>query len=53
MAFILYMGYSFGAYNYGGGFLPRLKVSMQKVCVNSLSAPDWTRLMHLGTGGYP
>lgn len=53
MAFILYMGYSFGAYNYGGwifgdGSKVPYAESLRKI---GLSAPDWTRLMHLGIGG--
>jgi hypothetical protein len=53
MAFILYMGYSFGAYNYGGwifgdGSKVPYAESLRKI---ALSAPDWTRLMHLSIGG--
>jgi len=52
MAFILYMGYSFGAYNYGGwifgaGSQVPYTESLRKI---ALTAPDWTRLMHLGIG---
>jgi hypothetical protein len=52
MAFILHMGYSFGAYNYGGwifgaGSQVPYTESLRKI---ALTEPDWTRLMHLGVG---
>ncbi len=53
VTFILYMGYSFGAYNYGGwifGYgsqVPYVEI-LRKI---DLKTPDWTRLMHLGIGG--
>ena len=52
MAFALYMGYSFGAYNYGGWIfgtgsqVPYVE-SLRKI---DLKAPDWTRLGHLISG---
>ena len=52
MAFALYMGYSFGAYNYGGWIfgtgsqVPYVE-SLRKI---DLKAPDWTRLGHLVGG---
>jgi hypothetical protein len=53
MVFILYMGYSFGAYNYGGwifgaGSQVPYTESLRKI---ALTAPDWARMMHLGIGG--
>jgi len=53
MAFALYMGYSFGAYNYGGwifgaGSQVPYTESLRKI---GLKAPDWTRLWHLVGGG--
>ena len=53
MAFALYMGYSFGAYNYGGwifgaGSQVPYTESLRKI---GLKAPDWTRLWHLIGGG--
>ncbi|MFL2540427.1 MAG: DUF6785 family protein [Candidatus Latescibacterota bacterium] len=52
MAFALYMGYSFGAYNYGGwifgaGSQVPYTESLRKI---ALKAPDWTRLGHLAGG---
>ena len=53
MAFILYMGYSYGAYNYGGwifGYgsqVPYVE-SLRKI---ALTSPDWSRLMHMTIGG--
>lgn len=54
MAFALYIGYSFGAYNYGGWIfgadsqVPYTE-SLRKI---GLKTPDWTRLWHLvGVGG--
>ena len=52
MAFALYMGYSFGAYNYGGwifgaGSQVPFTESLRKI---ALKAPDWTRLGHLVGG---
>jgi len=53
MAFILYMGYSYGAYNYGGwifGYgsqVPYVE-SLRKI---ALTSPDWSRLMHMVIGG--
>ncbi|NKB66518.1 MAG: hypothetical protein GKR89_05615 [Candidatus Latescibacteria bacterium] len=53
MVFILYMGYSFGAYNYGGwifGYgsqVPYVEV-LRKI---DTTGPDWTRLGHAGIGG--
>jgi uncharacterized membrane protein len=52
VVFILYMGYSFGAYNYGGWIfgqgsqVPYVEI-LRKI---DLKTPDWTRLMHLGIG---
>jgi hypothetical protein len=52
MAFALYMGYSFGAYNYGGwifgaGSQVPFNESLRKI---ALKTPDWTRLWHLVGG---
>ena len=53
MAFILYMGYSYGAYNYGGwifGYgsqVPYVE-SLRKI---ALTSPDWSRLVHMLIGG--
>ncbi len=53
MGFILYMGYSHGAYNYGGWIfgsgsqVPYVEV-LRKI---DTTGPDWQRLGHAGAGG--